>query len=198
MTAAVGILAAGASSRMRGRDKLLEDAEGEPLLARQLRVAARTGAPVLVALPPGGGERRRLVGAAGAEAVTVTDAELGMGHSIAALAAAAERRRAEGLLLLLADMPELTTADLEALLKASAASPDAVVRAAAEDGRPGHPVVFPRRLFAALQALTGDRGARSVLAQAPEARLVRLPGERALTDLDTPESWEAWRKRPRS
>ena len=37
------IPAAGGSTRMRGRDKLLEDVGGTPLLARQVRVALSTG-----------------------------------------------------------------------------------------------------------------------------------------------------------
>ena len=46
------LLAAGQSSRMRGRDKLLEMVDGQPLLRRQAAMAlAVTDAPVLVALP---------------------------------------------------------------------------------------------------------------------------------------------------
>ena len=47
------ILAAGASSRMRGRDKLLELVEGDPLLRRQAQMVRDvTSGPVIVALPP--------------------------------------------------------------------------------------------------------------------------------------------------
>ena len=38
------ILAGGASSRMQGRDKLLEDVDGVPLLRKQVLIAAATGA----------------------------------------------------------------------------------------------------------------------------------------------------------
>ena len=45
------LLAAGASTRMRGRDKLMEDLGGQPLLRHQARLAQSIG-PVTVALPP--------------------------------------------------------------------------------------------------------------------------------------------------
>jgi CTP:molybdopterin cytidylyltransferase MocA len=46
------ILAAGASSRMAPRDKLLEQIDGQPLIARSLRTALATGLPVTLTLPP--------------------------------------------------------------------------------------------------------------------------------------------------
>jgi CTP:molybdopterin cytidylyltransferase MocA len=69
---------------------------------------------------------------------------------------------------------------------------DTVVRAASEDGQPGQPVVFPARLRPDLLALTGDAGGRDILRR-EEVMLVPLPGRRALTDLDTPEDFAAWR-----
>ena len=69
-----------------------------------------------------------------------------------------------------------------------------IVRATAMDGRAGHPVVFPARCLAEMAALQGDEGARAVLA-AHEVAHVALPGRRAVTDLDTPEDWAAWRAR---
>lgn len=194
MTALIGILAAGGSTRMRGRDKLLEDVDGEPLLARQARVARNAGVPTLIALPPAMEARMRIARDAGAVPVVVTADPPGMGDSIAVLAIEADRRNADGLLLMLADMPEIEAGDLRALLlAASEAGPGEVVRAASADGVPGHPVVFPRGSFAGLRRLSGDAGARRIITAAPGVLLVPLPGRRALVDLDTPEDWEAWR-----
>ncbi|MEL6586700.1 MAG: NTP transferase domain-containing protein, partial [Pseudomonadota bacterium] len=50
---AILILAAGASSRMRGRDKLLEEIDGTPLILRAVRAACAVSAEVVVALPKG-------------------------------------------------------------------------------------------------------------------------------------------------
>lgn len=192
------ILAAGASSRMRGSDKLLQPVAGVPLLRHLIKVAEATGAPVLVALPPGDGPRRALavqtgIGLAGAGLVTVPDPGTGMAASIRA-GVAAVPDGSSGLLLMLADMPEIETADLLHLLDAHAADATAILRAASHDGVPGHPILFPAQHFAALRRLEGDTGARAVLA-AGRVRLIPLPGSRALTDLDTPEDWQAWRQR---
>lgn len=191
----IGILAAGASARMRGRDKLLERVAGEALLARQIRIAEALGVPVCVALPARSPARRDLVDAAQAQSVPVADAGTGMSASIRALARAAEAAGAPALLLLLADMPEIEAEDLRLLLAEAEQYPGAIIRATAEDGRPGHPVIFPHLYFKQLQTLEGDFGARSVLASGAAVRLVPLPGERAITDLDTPEAWDDWRRR---
>jgi CTP:molybdopterin cytidylyltransferase MocA len=97
-------------------------------------------------------------------------------------------------MILPADMPELDSDDLRAMIEAFDQAPHAILRAASADGRPGHPVIFPADLRGKLQGLRGDEGARSVLAQY-HARviLIALPDQHSLTDLDTPEAWAAWR-----
>jgi CTP:molybdopterin cytidylyltransferase MocA len=98
-------------------------------------------------------------------------------------------------LVLLADMPEICTTDLEILLAAFQRDPDHILRATAADGAPGHPVVFPNWARAELLALEGDIGAKPVLkAHADAVRHVALPANHATTDLDSPEDWAAWRK----
>jgi CTP:molybdopterin cytidylyltransferase MocA len=180
---------------MRGRDKLMEDVGGEPLLARQIRIARTQRAEVLVAVPHPRHPRARLAAAMGARLAVVSDASAGMGASISRLAEMADAAGFDSLALHLADMPDIEPGDFAALLAAADMHPHTVVRASTPDGRPGHPVVFPRRLFAALQTLSGDAGAREVIAAAGDVRLVPLVGDRATTDLDTPEDWAAWRDR---
>ena len=97
-----------------------------------------------------------------------------------------------GLMILLPDMPDIADHDLAALLDVFADDPLTPVRAASASGRAGHPVILPHRLFPGLLVLTGDEGARRVLA-GEDVNLVPLEGDRAVTDLDTPEEWAAWR-----
>jgi molybdenum cofactor cytidylyltransferase len=185
------VLAAGASSRMRGADKLLEPVDGVALIARTVGAALATGLPVIVALRPDRPARAEAIAGMAVERVTVPDAAEGMGASLRSAAAAAPE--GAGLVVILADMPEITAEDLAALVAAfEAASGDKVVRAASEDGRPGQPVIFPARLRPALMALRGDTGGRDIL-KAETQVLVPLPGRRALVDLDTPEDFAAWR-----
>ena len=188
---AVLLLAAGASSRMRGADKLLEPVEGVPLVLRQARVALATGASVIVTLPLDRPLRNAAL--AGLELTTapVPDAALGLSASIRAGVRAAGARP---VLVLLADLPEITTDDLSLLLARHAVAPDLILRATAADGTPGHPVLFPEWALPGLSALTGDNGARDLLQQnRARTEMVALPARHAVTDLDTPEDWAAWR-----
>ncbi|MDR5651274.1 nucleotidyltransferase family protein [Ruixingdingia sedimenti] len=194
---AVLIPAAGASARMRGGDKLMEVVEGAPLIARMARRALAAGLPVLVTLPPGRPARAAALAGIAVETLVVADAAEGLSASIRA-GIAALAPRAAAVMVLLADLPDITTEDLAQMAAAHAAAPDAILRGAAADGTPGHPVIFPARLFPALRALTGDAGARDLLrALGPEVRPVPLPGRHAVTDLDTPEDWARWRGGPR-
>lgn len=186
------ILAAGASSRMAGRDKLMEEVKGLPLVARSARMALATGLPVTVALPPDRPARGAALAGLPVQGVVAERAQEGMAESlkagIAALPALAP------VLLVLADLPELQTEDLLAVLAAGAAAPDMIHRGASATGQPGHPVLLPPWLRAEILGLTGDQGARELLQRHRDrVRLVPLPGARAITDLDTPEDWAAWR-----
>jgi molybdenum cofactor cytidylyltransferase len=190
MNVVILILAAGASSRMRGGDKLLEQVDGVPQLARIARAALATGARVLVALAVDRPARLAALDGLAVVPVMVPDAAEGMAASIRAGVARIDG--AAGLMVLPADMPELQAGDLAAVIAGFASDPDRIWRGAAMDGRAGHPVMFPARDFAALAALRGDAGARA-LVQGQGARLIALPDQRALIDLDTPEAWADWR-----
>lgn len=183
------LCAAGSSQRMRGGDKLLEPVAGMSLLRRQALAAVAQEVRVLVTLAPGQVLRAEALTGLAVDLLAVPEAAEGMAASLRAGAEAAE---GAALLVMLADMPEIGAEDLAAVIAAHHAAPGAVIRAAGADGTPGHPVVVPARLLAGLAALRGDRGARDLLrGEAPV--LVPLPGRRALTDLDTPEDWAAWR-----
>jgi molybdenum cofactor cytidylyltransferase len=185
------LLAAGASTRMRGADKLLEEVGGKPLLARSAGEALVTGLEVIVALSPDRPDRARALADLPLRRIAVPDAGEGMAASLRAAVAAAPV--AAPLAVLLADMPEITSGDIATLVGAfEAAGGERVVRAASADGQPGQPVIFPARLRPALLALTGDAGGRDILRR-EEVVLVPLPGRRALTDLDTPEDFAAFR-----
>lgn len=189
------ILAAGASSRMRGADKLTLPVGTEPLLHRVARTALDCGGPVLVTLPPGPGARHAALADMPVQIVDVPDAGLGMSRSlvrgIEALAPMAGPR--DGLMILPADMPGFTAAALSGLIARFQADPDHILRGGTMDGQPGHPAIFPRDLWPALAQVTGDEGGRSVLRQNQgRVRVIPLPGPMAILDLDTPEDWAAW------
>lgn len=197
LSVVIAILAAGASSRMRGGDKLLELVEGEPVLRRQVRLALATGAPVIVALPPDRPTRAAALVGFDIHITTVPDAHLGMSVSLRAALTVARGLGLgpkAGFMVLPADMPDFTAEALAAMVQAFAQNPDVILRGASEGGQPGHPAIFPRGLWEALDRVTGDQGGRAVLAALPErVRLLPLSGDMAITDLDTPEDWAKWR-----
>lgn len=184
------IPAAGASSRMRGADKLLTEIDGVPLLRRTAEIALQAHPAVCVTLRPDGHARKAALQGLPLTMIEVPDATQGLSASLRAGAAALDCGR---LLVLPADMPDITSADLRRIIAASDQHPAAILRAAAADGTPGHPVIFPADLIPAFAALQGDEGARSILqAHKHRIRLIALPGQNALTDLDTPEAWATW------
>lgn len=195
MSVVILIPAAGASARMQGRDKLLEEIDTVPLLRRTALRAGKTGAPVIVVLPRDRPGRLASLGGLDLTIPDPIDATEGMAASIRA-GIAALPDNATGVMILLADLPDLTAQDLSLLIGRFETAPDRIHRATAADGTPGHPVIFPARCFADLARVTGDDGARSVLT-GEAIRHVALPGRHAVTDLDTPEAWAAWRAQRR-
>ncbi|MFN6951968.1 MAG: NTP transferase domain-containing protein [Albidovulum sp.] len=188
------IPASGSSRRMRGTDKLIEEVSGEPILRRTARIAVDTCARVLVTLPGTGPlvpARRAVLAGLGLRILALPDAHEGMAASLRAGARAIGP--AAGLMVLLPDMPDITIEDVQRLAAAFDDDPATPVRATSADGTlDGHPVILPRRLMPEVAVLTGDCGARVVL-EGETLRRVPLPAHHAVTDLDTPEDWSAWR-----
>lgn len=187
------LLAAGQSSRMGGKDKLLQMVDGLPLLRRSAMIA-QAAAPTIVALPPSPHPRYTALQGLNLRRVEIPDASEGMNASLRG-ALAEVPASAPAVMVLLADLPEITTDDLKAVLAAVHTHPGNLIwRGATAAGKPGHPVVFDRSLFDHLARLTGDDGAQAVVhAVSDKVHLHRLPGENALLDLDTPEDWAEWR-----
>jgi molybdenum cofactor cytidylyltransferase len=196
ITVHILILAAGASSRMRGTDKLVQKVGRLPLLGHVARIALATGAPVAVTLPPDAPDRRKALTGLSLVLVDVPDATEGMSRSLVRGIADITPRAGpeDGLMILPADMPGFSTAALADLISRFRAEPDLILRGGTLDGTAGHPAIFPRDLWPALAAVTGDEGGRSVIRQNQgRVRVVPLPGPMAILDLDTPEDWAAWR-----
>jgi len=194
MSVTIVLLAAGASSRMRGGDKLLEVLEGEPLLRRSARTAlASRASETLVVLGANRSDRQRALAGLPIRTVANKNWQDGMGSSIAVGAALVPQTRA--VMILPADMPDITSALLDTLI--AALPPDApgiILRPRTAAGSPGNPVLFGADHLPALAGLSGDAGARAVIARNPAALQYVLTGDEAiLTDLDTPEAWAAYR-----
>lgn len=194
------LLAAGGSRRMgEGRHKLLEAVDGEPLVRRTAR--RLLDSPVAETVAVLGARASEVRAALDGLPIRIVEAARwreGVAESLKAGLAAASPT-ADAALVALADMPnvdaDLVRRVLDAFDPAAGAEivrPEA--RTADGERAPGHPVLFGRRFFEALQALEGDVGARAVVAaHRDRLRAVPLDAADALLDLDTPEQWAAFR-----
>ena len=189
------ILAAGASTRMRGADKLLQDVDGQPLLRRQAKMALQVSEDVRIALPPRPHARYDIIADLPVRMLEVATAAEGMSASLRTCFASLgpDVRHA---MVLLADLPDISTDDLSQVIQASRSAPDALIwRGATADGTGGHPMLVSRALFRDFQTLSRDAGGQSIVKTAgTRVHLVPFSDGRARLDLDTPEQWAAWRR----
>jgi molybdenum cofactor cytidylyltransferase len=99
---------------------------------------------------------------------------------------------ADAAIVCLGDMPQVDSRLIDKLIAAFDPERGALVVVPSIEGRRGNPVVWSRRFFHDLMAITGDIGARHLIASYAEAVAeVPVKGEAALTDVDTPESLSA-------
>ena len=195
------VLAAGLSRRFGAGNKLTADADGQPLVRRVVEQALASRAAQIVVVT--GHEPDAIASAlAGLPLRVVHNAHYrqGMGTSVAAGVASLDANMA-GALVLLGDMPDVDAVLLDRLMQGFAeAGADRIVMPVDTDGRQRNPVLWPRRLFAALARLDGDKGGRDLIA-AEGASVVRLAVADASAvslDIDTPEALAAWRAGCRS
>ena len=100
--------------------------------------------------------------------------------------------QADGVIVCLGDMPQVDAALIDRLIVALDPGKGALVVVPTIDGQRGNPVVWSRRFFPDLMAVEGDVGARHLIGRYAEAVVeVPLTGNAALTDIDTPEAFEA-------
>jgi molybdenum cofactor cytidylyltransferase len=185
MIAAI-VLAAGFARRM-GRQKLLLDLNGKPVVRWSVEaVLSHVDDCVVVTGEDGAAIRAALTGLGVRYAVN-PHPEAGQGSSIAVGAAALEPRTTAALVVL-GDQPLTPPEVVPALLAAQRTSGNAIV-APSYRGTRGTPVLFTAEVFAELRTLGGDAGARTVLAARPE-RVTRVEFDLAMPgDVDTPEDF---------
>ena len=191
MTSIAGILLAAGRGTRFGGDKLLA-----PLPHGALKMPAGTAIGVSAAthlasalsdsiavVRVGDGALSDALRCAGLRIVECASADEGMGRSLASGVMATSGAR--GWIVALADMPWIAPATIRAV--ADALDAGASIVAPTCRGTRGHPVGFARRHFAALCALEGDEGARSIVAAHPdELTLVDVDDAGIARDVDTP------------
>ena len=189
------VLAAGKGSRFSGAEhKLAQPLGPSTVLATTLRHAIETHlAVVVVTTEPLADLARRSVAARDVVVLPEVgsggpNATLGMGFSIAAGVNA--RPDARGWLILPGDMPLVRPASMLAVARQLEHHP---VVYAQHKGRRGHPVAFSAELYSELAALSGDEGARRLIARYPAVG-VELDDPGVLVDVDTQSDLDGVRR----
>ncbi len=187
------ILAAGASTRM-GRPKLLLPLGGRPLLQHVLDEAAASCLNEVILVL---GHQARKIRAAlsipsrrGIRVVVNPDYARGQSSSLR-LGLRSASPRAEAAAIILGDQPQIIADLIDRMAAAFRSANRPFVRPvySGPDGRrvPGHPVFLARRIWPEVEKLSGDQGARALLAAHRDWLLeVSLEGA-PLGDIDT---WE--------
>jgi len=167
MTIGGVLLAAGAGSRMGMPKALVVGADGEPWLARGVRVLSDAGcAPTVVVLGARADEAEDLL--PGGVPVTVGIAEdwqSGLSASLRrGLEVAATFDYVDAVVITLVDLPDLGVDAVRRVASAPPGDARSALRQAHYSGRPGHPVLIGRAHWLPLRrSLTGDSGARKYL-----------------------------------
>ncbi len=179
------VLAAGKGSRFEGpAHKLAQTLGSATVLGETLAHALASELPVIVVTTAAFAETaRRSVAARDVvvlpEVGTAGQVHLGMGFSIAAGVAA--RPDASGWVIVPGDMPMIQPATIQAVARQLDQHP---VVYAQYKGRRGHPVGFGAELYSELATMSGDEGARRLIARYPALGL-ELDDAGVLLDVDT-------------
>ncbi|MFS2150721.1 NTP transferase domain-containing protein [Rhizobium sp. Rhizsp42] len=191
ISVAAVLLAAGTSSRMGdvGKHKLLATFDGVPLVRRSALAALHSNVARLhVVTGCRSDEIERALEGLELELVHNPLFADGISSSLGCGIARAIDEDPDGVLVLLADMPNVTSSDICLLIRSfNDAGGSAVVRASAQ-GKRGNPVIIPRSLFSEVLALQGDVGARHVIENTGHDIVDVEIGAAALLDVDTPEA----------
>lgn len=184
------ILAAGQSSRMvGGHHKLLAVFENMPLVRKSALTLLKSQlGPILVVT---GHRKAEIEGALGGLALSIVynkNFADGMGSSLACGFAEPGFMECDGILIMLADMPAITTQHINEVISAFVKRGGQGVVRGANHETPGHPVIIPKAMFSLMQTLKGDEGAKVAIAQGRHPIQLIDIGHAALMDVDTNEA----------
>jgi molybdenum cofactor cytidylyltransferase len=183
------VLAAGRSLRMAPHNKLLvPDRTGKPMIARVVdNLLSSAARPIIVVTGHREDDVRAALGKRPVRFVTAAEYAAGLSASLRA-GIAAVPADAVAAIICLGDMPLVTGRMIDRLIEAHDADEGRLVVAPTGNGKLGNPVLWDRRFFPEIAALSGDSGARVLLDRhADDLATVEL-GDAVLRDFDTVES----------
>jgi molybdenum cofactor cytidylyltransferase len=189
------VLAAGLSSRM-GSNKLLAEVSGQPLIRRTVEAALRSSVSSISVVT---GNQSAAIRSAltGLTVQFIDNPNFSRGLSESLKQGLSEvPNDGDGAVILLGDMPDVTTALIDRLIAAFDPEEGRAVCVATRHGKRGNPVLWARRFFPEMMAIEGDIGAKHLMAANGELVCeVEAEDDGPLIDIDTPEALAAYRAR---
>jgi molybdenum cofactor cytidylyltransferase len=186
---AVIILAAGASSRL-GRPKQLLPYQGKSLLAHAVDTAIDADAdPVIVVLGADAPAVEKEIDEKKVHIVTNTEWKEGMASSIRCGLQTLKRTAlmSDAVILMMCDQPYVSPSVLNELIATQKNTGKPIVLSRYGNTK-GPPALFYKTLFAELMDLTGDEGARSIVAK-HGSDVATVLFEKGNIDIDTEEDY---------
>lgn len=190
MSISAVVLAAGGSQRM-GRAKQLLPVDGQPMLAHLVDTVLASGLEeVIVVLGAAASEAGAAIAGKRVQVIVNPGWAEGMASSLRT-GLGLVSPRAEAVLFVPADLPQLQASTIQAIVVHFLATRRPIIIPTYR-GQRGNPVLFARSLFLELLALSGDSGGRSLFGRHHEDIALLEAGDSGiLLDVDTPEDYAA-------
>ena len=115
--------------------------------------------------------------------------EIGLSSSLACGITALDAKASHAMIIL-GDMPFIKADMIDTMVGEAQKNLQCII-VATHGGKRGNPVLWPRKYFDELQSITGDVGAKHILAANHETVIEVEIGEAASVDLDTPAAVKA-------
>jgi molybdenum cofactor cytidylyltransferase len=186
------VLAAGQSRRMGGPNKLLVEIDGKAMVAHVVDML-KTAKVFLITVVTGHQADQVRSALAGRDITFVHNARYGEGLSTTLGAGiAALPPEADGAIICLGDMPKLTAAAVDRLIAAYDPVENRSIIVPTSGGKRGNPVLWGKRYFAEMRAVSGDVGARHLIGEhQDQVAEVEIGDRGVLVDIDTKEALDA-------
>ena len=182
------VLAAGKSSRMNGRNKLLIKVEGHPMIRGVVEAGLRSKADEVIVILGWEAEKiKKALEDLPCRFVVNKDYEKGQSSSVkAGLKEVGESTQA--ILVLPGDVAKIDTSSINLVIDEYARLKGSII-VAAHKSRPGHPILFDRELFNEVEQIDEQSfGLKSVVKKHEgTVRFVEAGSSNVLRDVDTPK-----------
>ena len=190
MTVSIVILAAGASKRMVGKNKLLLEYNDRSIISHVCRTVLRTNlSPIIVVT---GFEHKKVEKELPIKIISIgrnIHWEKGMASSVN-IGISSLPKDIDGSMILLGDMPLIKSSTLRLLIEKFDYYHGRNIIYPIYEERQGNPVIFPKKYFNEILNGDGDRGCKKVLRRYPSDAIgIPIESDEVVLDCDTQDDY---------